>query len=96
MRCRRFFRFLSSVDAGMPVAVQAENIIAKEVSIKTETGKVAKQGKGSAADLDMMTISLIDYLTAVIVADLLYQKQNIEIRLKRGFWANANNYFRSP
>ncbi len=35
----------------MPVAVQAAKIIAKEVNIKPETGKVAKQAKGTAKDM---------------------------------------------
>ena len=51
----------------MPVAIQAVKIIAKEVNIKPETGKVAKQVKGAAADLGIMTISLSDYLKPEIM-----------------------------
>ena len=67
MRCRLSFGFISSVVVGMPVAVQAAKIIAKEVNIKPETGKVAKQAKGKASDLGMMTICLSDYLTTEIM-----------------------------
>ena len=67
MRCRLSFGFVSSVVVGMPVAIQAVKIIAKEVNIKPETGKVAKQVKGAAADLGMMTISLSDYLKPEIM-----------------------------
>ena len=67
MRCRLSFGFISTVVVGMPVAVQAVKIISKEVNIKPETGKVAKQVKGTAADLGMMTISLSDYLTQEIM-----------------------------
>ena len=64
----------------MPVAVRAAKIIAREDNIKPETGKVAKQVKGAAADLGMMTISLSDYLTQRSWADLICQKQKIEMR----------------
>ena len=67
MRCRLSFGFVSSVVVVMPVAVQAVKIISKDVNIKPETGKVAKQVKGTAADLGMMTISLSDYLTQEIM-----------------------------
>ena len=67
MRCLFSFGFVSSVVVVMPVAVQAAKIIAKEDNIKPETGKVAKQVKGAAADLGMMTISLSDYLTQEIM-----------------------------
>ncbi|KZR76834.1 hypothetical protein [Prochlorococcus marinus] len=51
----------------MTVAVRAPKIIAKEVNIKPETGKVAKQAKGTAKDMGMMTISLSDYLKSEIM-----------------------------
>ena len=67
MRCRLSFGFVSSVVVGTTIAVQAPKIITKEVNIKPETGKVAKQVKGAAADLGIMTISLSDYLTQEIM-----------------------------
>ena len=67
MRCRLSFGFVSSVVVGMPVAVQAAKIIAKEVNIKPETGKVAKQAKGTAKGMGMITISLSDYLKPEIM-----------------------------